>query len=178
MTGARVETLQAIMTRRSVRSFTDEPVTEEQLQTLLRAAMAAPSAGNEQPWRIVATRDRETLARWANATPFSRPLAGAAVGLAVCGETVAVKHSGFWVDDCSAATQNILLAAHAIGLGAVWIGVAPSKLMIANVRRILKPPRSVTPFALIAIGHPAKQPEPVDRFREDFVVTDGWVPKD
>jgi nitroreductase len=173
-----MEALQAIMTRRSVRSFTDEPVSEEQLEALLRAAMAAPSAKNEQPWRIVVTRDRDVLRRWSMATPFARPLAGAAAGLAVCGETVAIKHSGFWVDDCGAATQNILLAAHAIGLGAVWIGVAPSKLMIANVRRILKPPRSVTPFALIAIGHPLTQPAPVDRYRPDFVVTDGWGSKE
>jgi nitroreductase len=172
-----MDALEAIMTRRSVRSFTDEPVTDEQLETILRAAMAAPSAGNEQPWRIVVTRDRETLARWSRATPFSRPLAGAAVGLVVCGETVAQKHSGFWVDDCGAATQNVLLAAHALGLGAVWIGVHPSKLMVANVRRILKPPRSVTPFALVALGHSEKQPEPVDRFRPDFVVTDGWDAK-
>jgi nitroreductase len=172
-----MDAIEMILTRRSVRSFTDEPVTDEQLDTLLRAAMAAPSAGNEQPWRIVVTRDRDVLKRWANATPFSRPLAGAAVGLAVCGETVAIKHSGFWVDDCSAATQNILLAAHAMGLGAVWIGVAPSKLMIANVRRILKPPRTVTPFAFVAIGHPERRPEPIDRFRPDFVVKDGWGDK-
>jgi nitroreductase len=173
-----MDTLEAIMTRRSVRSFTDEPVTDEQVETLLRAAMAAPSAGNEQPWRIVATRERETLKRWSGATPFARPLAGAALGLAICGETVAIKHSGFWADDCAAATQNILLAAHATGLGAVWIGVHPSKLMVANVRRILKPPRSVVPFALIAIGHPEKRHEPADRFRSDFVVTDGWQTRD
>jgi nitroreductase len=172
-----MEALEAIMTRRSVRAFTDESVTDEQLETLLRAAMAAPSASNEQPWRIVATRDPDVLARWSNATPFSRPLARATLGLAMCGETVAITHSGFWLDDCAAATQNVLLAAHAIGLGAVWIGVAPNKLMIANVRRILKPPRNVTPFALIAIGYPEKVPEPVDRFRPDFVVTDGWGAK-
>jgi nitroreductase len=172
-----MEAIEAIMTRRSVRSFTDEPVTDEQLDTLLRAAMAAPSASNEQPWRIVATRDREVLGRWSRATPFSRPLAGAAVGFAVCGETMAIKHSGFWVDDCGAATQNLLLAAHALGLGAVWIGVHPSKLMVANVRRILKPPRNITPFALVALGHPEKQPEQVDRYRADFVVTDGWNAK-
>ncbi|HEY5276468.1 MAG TPA: nitroreductase family protein [Coriobacteriia bacterium] len=172
-----MDALEAIMTRRSVRAFTAAPVTDEQLETLLRAAMAAPSAGNEQPWRIVVTRDRDMLARWSRATPFSRPLAGAAAGLAICGETVAQKHSGFWVDDCGAATQNLLLAAHALGLGAVWIGVHPSRLMVANVRRILKPPRSVTPFALVALGHPERQPEPVDRFRPDFVVTDGWDAK-
>jgi nitroreductase len=169
-----MDALTAIMTRRSVRSFTSEPVTDAQLETVLRAAMAAPSAGNEQPWRIVVTRDHDTLARWAHATPFARPLAGAAVGLAICGETVDQKHGGFWVDDCGAATQNVLLAAHALGLGAVWIGVHPSKLMVANLRRILKPPRSVTPFALVALGHPERTPEPVDRYREDFVVTDAW----
>jgi nitroreductase len=172
-----MEAIEAIMTRRSVRSFTDEPVTDEQLDALLRAAMAAPSASNEQPWRIVETRDRDVLARWSRATPFSRPLAGAAAGFAVCGETMAVKHSGFWVDDCGAATQNLLLAAHALGLGAVWIGVHPSKLMVANVRRILKAPRNITPFALVALGHPEKQPQPVDRYRPDFVVTDGWNAK-
>jgi nitroreductase len=169
-----MDALEAIMTRRSVRSFTDEPVNDEQLDVVLRAAMAAPSAGNEQPWRIVTVRDRDMLARLSNATPFARPLAGAAVGLVICGETVAVRHSGFWVDDCAAATENVLLAAHAAGLGAVWMGVHPSKLLVANVRRILRPPRSVTPFALIALGHPEKQPEPVDRFDPDFLVAEGW----
>jgi nitroreductase len=172
-----MDALETIMTRRSVRSFTDEPVTDEHLETLLRAAMAAPSASNEQPWRIVVTRDRDVLDRWSKATPFSRPLARATLGIAVCGETVAITHDGFWVDDCGAATQNILLAAHATGLGAVWIGVHPSKLMVANVRRILKPPRNVTPFALIALGHPDKVPDPIDRFRPEFVVTDGWDAK-
>jgi nitroreductase len=169
-----VEALEAIMTRRSVRAFTDEPVTDDQLEKVLRAAMAAPSAHNEQPWRIVATRDPDVLKRWSLATPFARPLAGATAGLLVCGETVAIKHAGFWIDDCGAATQNALLAAHGMGLGAVWIGVYPSKVLVANLRRIVKAPRSVTPFALVALGHPAQRPEPVDRYRPDFVVTDRW----
>ena len=104
-----MDTISAIMTRRSVRQFTDEPVTAEQLETLLRAAMAAPSAGNQQPWRFVVARDEATRAKLAVATQYSSPIGRAPVGLVVFGDTRGNKHEGYWVQDCSAAIQNLLV---------------------------------------------------------------------
>ena len=120
-----MDALQAISTRRSIRAFTPEPVSEEDLDTVLRAAMAAPSASNEHPWRFVVARDRAMLGRLSKATPFAGPLAGAPVGIVVCADQKVLRHKGFWVIDCAAAIENMLLAAHAIGLGGLWMGVHP-----------------------------------------------------
>jgi nitroreductase len=169
-----VETLDALMTRRSVRAFTDEPVTPEQLDVLLRAAMAAPSASNGRSWRFVVVRDRERLERISNATLFSKPMAGAAVGLVICADRPTLKYPGFWVIDCSAAIENLLLAAHATGLGGVWIGVHPIAPFRAAVRRVIEAPRTVIVHSMVAIGHPAQTPAPVDRYDAAFVHQERW----
>jgi nitroreductase len=169
-----METLEAIMTRRSVRRFTGEAITDAQLEVLLGAAMNAPSAGNEQPWRFVVVREREGLERLSRATPFAKPLAGAGVGIAVCADRMGLKCPGFWTTDCAAATENLLLAAHATGLGGVWIGVHPVAPFKASVRRMLKLPRHVTPVSLVAIGHPVDAPEPVERFDPALVHHERW----
>ena len=115
---AAVDALRAITTRRSIRQFTDAPVTAEQVETLLRAAMAAPSAGNQQPWRFVVVRDprRARASPWRRRTPS--PVGRAPLGIVVLADTRENKHPGYWVQDCSAAVENLLLAAHAMGLGA------------------------------------------------------------
>lgn len=169
-----MDTLEAIRTRRSVRKFTAEPVTDEQMEMLLRAAMAAPSATNEQPWQFVVIRDRATLGHLSKATPFTKSLADAPVGLLVAGDRTKMKYPGFWVIDCSAAIQNLLLTAHASGLGGVWLGVHPVRPFGWNVRRIVGLPRHVVPHSLIALGHPAKVPEPVDRFNTERVHRERW----
>jgi nitroreductase len=169
-----VDTLEAIRTRRSVRKFTEEPITREQMEMLLRAAMAAPSATNEQPWQFVVVRDRATLERLSKATPFAKMLAEAAVGLIVAGDRAKMKYPGFWIIDCSAAIQNLLLAAHASGLGGVWLGVHPVRPFGWNVRRIAGLPRHVVPHSLVALGHPVEVPEPVDRFKAERVHRERW----
>jgi nitroreductase len=118
------------MTRRSVRRFTDEPVGDVELEALLRAAMAAQSASNERPWRFVVVRDRERLGRLSKATPFAGALASASVEIVVAVDRGAMKCPGFWVIDCAAAIENMLLAAHATGLGGMWIGVHPGRLSL------------------------------------------------
>jgi nitroreductase len=168
-----MDALIAIQTRRSVRQFTDEPVTAEQIDTLLRAAMAAPSASNQQPWRFVVALDPEVRARLAVATPYSSPVGRAPLGIVVLADTRENKHPGFWVQDCSAAVQNLLLAAHALGLGAVWIGVHPSEREPA-VREIVEAPDGFAALCMIAVGHPAAPVAPVDRFRSEWIRTDRW----
>ena len=169
-----MDAIEAIMTRRSIRQFTDEPVTAEQLEALLRAAMAAPSAGNQQPWRFVVARDPEVRARLAVATPYASPVGRAPLGIVVLADTRENRHPGYWVQDCSAAVENILLAAHALGLGGVWIGVHPIEEREANVREIVEAPEGFAALCMIAIGHPAGPGPDVDRFHADYVRDEHW----
>jgi nitroreductase len=169
-----MDTLEAIATRRSVRRFTDAPLTDEQLDNVLRAAMAAPSASNGRSWRFVVVRDRERLQKLAKATPFAGCVAEAAACIVVCADRPTLKYPGFWVIDCSAAIQNLLLAAHATGLGAVWLGVHPIAPFRSAVRRIIQAPATVVVHSMIAIGTPAALPAPVDRYDESFIHMERW----
>ncbi|MER3475070.1 MAG: nitroreductase family protein [Armatimonadota bacterium] len=146
--------LSFVFARRSVRHYTPEPVSDADVQALLEGAMAAPSARNTKPWHFVVVRDRGRLLRLANIHPNASVLEGAALGIAVCGEP---HESEYWVQDTSAATENILLSATVLGLGAVWIGVHPKSDREQKVREILNLTPTVTPLCLVAIGHPAEE---------------------
>jgi nitroreductase len=169
-----MNTLEAIHTRRSIRKFTDDPVTGEQAETLLRAAMAAPSANNEQAWAFVEIRDRGRLDEIMEAHPFATMLATAPLAIAVLGDTSRELHPGYWPLDCSAAAQNILLAAHELGLGAVWLGVHPREERILDISRILSLPAHLVPHCLIAAGHPAETKNPAERFDPDRVFRESF----
>ncbi len=163
--------LSIVFARRSIRQYTSEPVTESDIQALLEAAMAAPSARNEKPWHFVVVRDRERLRRLAGVHQHAHMLERAAVGIAVCGVPA---QSEYWVQDTSAATENILLAATALGLGAVWIGVHPKPDREKRVREMLALPEEVTPLCLIAIGHPAEEKPPRTQFDPSRVHEERW----
>lgn len=169
-----MDTLEAIMTRRSVRHFTTRPVTEAELEPLLRAAMAAPSASNEQSWRFVIVRDRERIERLSRATPFARAAASAQLVVVVCADRPKLRYPWFWVIDCAAAIQNLLLATHATGLGAVWIGVHPIAPFRSAVRKVIEAPVTVVPHSMIAVGHPADALPAVDRFKPEFIHSERW----
>lgn len=170
-----MDCIEAIRGRRSIRAYTDEPVTEADIESVLRAAMSAPSAGNQQPWRFVVVRDREQLERLSQATPYSKVVGSASVALVVCGDTREERHPGYWVQDCSAATQNALVAIHALGLGAVWVGVHPIEERVASVRAACEIPEGVVPMAMVAIGHPAETKPPSERFEPVYVHADRWA---
>jgi nitroreductase len=169
-----MDAMSAIRTRRSVRSFTDEDVTDVQVRELLGAAMSAPNAGNEQPWEFVVIRDRAVLGRVGGLNRFASYARNAPVCILVCGNLDYDKYGGFWIEDVSAATQNILLAAHAMGLGAVWTGIHPMEDRVRGFRQLVNAPESVVPMALVVVGHPRNRPEPVDRYNKDRVHTDRW----
>ncbi|HET6351637.1 MAG TPA: nitroreductase family protein [Coriobacteriia bacterium] len=169
-----MDAMQAMLTRRSIRRFTDAPVSDEVLEQVLRAAMAAPSAGNEQPWRFVIVREREALRRLSRTTPFAKPLEGAAVGLVVCADKRVLRYPGFWSIDCSAAIENLLVAAHASGLGGVWIGVHPMKPFEMAVALAVKTPRHIRPMSLVALGHPAEDKPAAERYEPGFVHVERW----
>lgn len=166
--------LDAILSRRSVRKYTDQPVSDESVTALLRAAMAAPSAGNQQPWEFVVVRDRHMLGNISRSQPYAGMAADAQVAIVVCGDTSRQRHPGFWVEDCSAATQNLLLAAHAQGLGAVWLGYYPVEERVEVLRELFGLPENIVPLAVIAIGYPAEKPAPADRFDRDRVHLERW----
>lgn len=169
-----MDCMEAIMSRRSIRNYTDEPVTDEQMENVLRAAMAAPSAGNQQSWRFIVVRSEEQRLALSGATPYAGMIARAPVAIVICGDETAPKHPGYWVQDCSAAIENLLLAAHATGLGAVWIGVHPVQERIDNVRRICEVPEGVEPMSMIALGHPAEEKPPAERYEPAHVHRERW----
>jgi len=171
---AKMDAMTAIRTRRSVRSFTQEDVTDAQVRELLGAAMSAPSAGNEQPWQFVVIRDKATLSKVGGINRFAAYAKEAPVSILVCGDEKLDKYGGYWVEDVSAATQNILLAAHAMGLGAVWTGIYPMKDRVEAFRALVGAPGHVVPLALVVLGHARSAPEPVDRFAEDRVHAERW----
>jgi nitroreductase len=169
-----MEAFDAIFGRRSVRSFTDQPVDDALVTRLLQAAMSAPSAGNEQPWHFLVITDRELLDAVPDFHPYAEMLHEAPLAILVCGDERLEHFKGFWVQDCAAATENLLLAAHASGLGAVWLGIHPVPERETGLRRLFGIPEDVTPFALVALGHPAETPEPADRYDESRVRRDRW----
>lgn len=169
-----MEAMQAIMTRRSVRRYTAEPVSRDLVKRLLEAAMSAPSAGNEQPWQFIVITDRAILDTIPDFHPYASMLREAPMAILVCGDERLERFKGYWVLDCSAATQNLLLAAHALGLGAVWLGVYPTQDRMDALWELLGMPDEVVPFALIAVGHPAESPAPAARYARDRVHEERW----
>jgi nitroreductase len=164
------EPIDLIYRRRSIRKFTERPLSEEQIETLLKAGMAAPSAMNAQPWEFIVITDPEILVKFRNALMFAKQNYTAVI--CVCGSPRNAKSkagSRFWVQDCSAATQNILLAATAIGLGSVWIGVHPVVIFERQIKEILNIPADVTPLNLIGLGYPAEEKEPRTQYDEKLV---------
>ena len=169
--------MKSIFARRSIRKYQDTPVEKEKLQMVLKAAMAAPSAGNGQPWHFVVIDDRTTLNRITEFHQYSQMLKEAPVAVVVCGDTGDERYRGFWVQDCAAATQNILLEAHDQGLGTVWLGVYPNESHIKNVKDLLDLPETVYPLSIIAVGYPNEQKEPADRYTDEKVHWNRWQKK-
>jgi nitroreductase len=169
-----MEALEAILTRRSIRKYTDKAVPKEAVEKLLEAAMSAPSAMNSQPWEFVVIRDRAKLLALRDAHPYAQMLTEARLAVAVCGVLARESYPGYWMIDCSAATQNLLLAAHALGLGAVWLGVHPRPERIEPISRLLELPEGVIPLALVAVGYPAERKEPSRRFESGRIHFEHW----
>jgi len=169
-----MDTLEAIMTRRSVREYTNDPVSEEDLQDLLKAGMQAPSAKNEQPWHFIVIDDSEILHAIPEFHPYSQMLLRAPLAITVCSDRKLEAKRASWLQDCSAATENILLAAHAKGLGAVWLGIFPDSERVLGMQELLKLLKDIRPVSLVAIGHPASQPTPVNRFKEERIHRNRW----
>jgi nitroreductase len=173
------DTLAVIHSRKSVRKYLEKPLTLEILETLLKAGMAAPSAGNRKPWAFVAVTQRETLVRLAAGLHYGKMVQHAAAAIAVCGvlaKALPDKERDFWVQDCAAAAQNILLAAEAMGLGAVWGGIYPLMDRVTMVQSVLGLPTDVLPLNIISLGYPADNYKAKDKFDPACIHWETWQP--
>lgn len=169
-----MNTLKTIFTRRSVRDFTQDPVSENDLLDLLKAGMQAPSAKNEQPWHFIVIDDPELLQAIPAFHPHAEMLHDAPLAILVCSDRKLETKRASWLQDCSAATQNILLAAHSKGLGAVWLGIFPDADRVEGMKKLLSIPDGIRPVSLVALGHPRTVPAPVDRYKQDRVHRNKW----
>jgi nitroreductase len=169
-----MDAMQAIMTRRSIRKYTSREISDETIRKLLESAMNAPSAGNHQPWHYVVIRDRKILDEIPNFHQYAQMLKQAPLAVAVCGDLEKQLSEGYWIQDCSAATENLLLAAHALGLGAVWLGVYPRDNRVQGVQSLLNHPRQIQPLCRVAHGYPDEQKPPVNRFLPERIHYDKW----
>ncbi|MBU0455624.1 MAG: nitroreductase family protein [Pseudomonadota bacterium] len=169
-----METLEAISTRHSVRQFTEQAVEPEKIEQILQAAMNAPSAGNEQPWHFVVVTDRNILDSLVEIHPYARMCLTATVAIIPCLETELEKHEVFGVQDLSAATENMLLATHALGLGAVWVGVYPKEDRMSPIQALLNLPKNIQPFCIVPIGYAASEQKVIDRYNKDRVHHEHW----
>ena len=164
--------LDNIATRTSVRDYEARPVEKEKIEKMLRAAMAAPTAMNKQPWHFVVVDQRNVLDALAGVNPYAKMLKKAPLAIVVCGNTDKMIEGGgrdFWIQDASAATENLLLAAHAMGLGAVWTGAYPSEERCISISKVLSLSDNLIPLNMIVVGYPAEQPQPKQKFKEENI---------
>jgi nitroreductase len=151
-------------------------VPEDLVEKLLRAAMSAPSARNSQPWYFIVLTDRQLLQQASTVNPYARMAATAPLAILVCADARLEKSPGYWPVDCAAAVQNMLLAAHGLGLGAVWTGVWPREERMNGFRRLFNLPEPVIAHSMVVVGYPAERPLPEDRYQPERVHHNGWKP--
>jgi len=169
-----MDQIDIVLTRRSIRKYTKKSIPDDTIKELLDAGVSAPSAGNQQPWQFIVIDDRKLLDYLPTFLPNGKMLADADKAILVCGDLNVEKHKGYWMLDCSAATQNILLAAHAKGLGACWLGVYPKDERVENLKKLFKIPEHVIPFSVVSLGYPNEESGKVNRYDDSIVHTNTW----
>ena len=168
-----MDAMQAILTRRSIRKYTSQPVSDETVTELLKAAMSAPTAGN-QPWHFVVIRDRKVLEAITTVHPHAEMLKQASVAIAISGDPTVEKLKGRWLLDCAAATENILIAANALDVGACWVGIYPVEERMNFLKDLLGMPDHVIPLSMVSLGYPAEKKSPPDRFKTERIHQGTW----
>ncbi len=169
----KLEAIEAIMGRRSIRKYTDKKIPDETITKLLKAAMNAPSAHNKQPWHFIVVDDKATMMKMTEYHQYSKMLEGASHAIIVLGDN-SIQTTDFWIHDCSAATENTLVAAHALGLGGVWLGVHPNPVLIEGTKKLFKVPDNVTPLGIISLGYPEEQKSPRENYNPERVHKNKW----
>jgi len=169
-----METQLAIQSRRSIRKYTGKRIPLESVDKILKAAMYAPSARNYQPWQFIVINERNKLDELSEIHPYGKMLKEATLAILVCGDRKLEPNDAYLCQNCAAATQNILLAAHDLGLGSVWLGVYPREQRMNDISRYLKLPEHILPVSLVSMGYPAEGKEIPKRFKEERVHYNGW----
>lgn len=166
--------IETILNRRSIRKYKDIEISDDDIYDLLKAAMAAPSAGNAQEWDFIVVKDKSIIEKITEIHPYSKMLLNSSAAIVVCGDTSREVFEGFWVQDCSAATENILLAAQSKGLGAVWLGIYPLPDRISGIKALLNLPDTVIPLSIVSVGYPDEAKPASHRFDKSKIHLDIW----
>lgn len=167
--------MNAIFNRRSIRKYAEKNISDSDLTLLLKAAMSAPSAGNEQPWEFIVVRDPESMRKITQIHPYSKALLQADAAIIVCGNlTRQLYKRNYWTLDCAAATENILIQATEMGIGSVWLAVYPEPDRIEGVKKIFSLPEEVVPLAVVSLGYPGEEKEAAPRFKKSRVHYESW----
>ncbi|MEM0351187.1 MAG: nitroreductase family protein [Archaeoglobaceae archaeon] len=169
--------LKIINTRRSIRRYAKREIPDEDIKKIIYSAMQAPSAGNEQPWHFIIVRNKEKLKELSEIHPYGKMLSEASAAIVVCCDPKLSKYKlPMWVQDCSAATQNILLSARALGIGSCWLGVYPDEKRMKGIAKALGVPDEIVVFSIVSLGYPVSEEEfyEADRFREDRIHYEKW----
>ncbi|MFW9959536.1 MAG: nitroreductase family protein [Candidatus Thorarchaeota archaeon] len=170
-----METLEAINTRRSIRKFILKEIPDEVVIKILQAGMCAPSAGNQRPWQFIIIKDRKMIDRIIEINPYTKQmLPDVPVTIMVCFDRNLEKYENRWQMDCANATLGMLLAAHSMGYGGLWLEIYPVEERIEKIRESFGIPESVVPFALVAVGHAAEDKPPIDRYEQSKIHYDKW----
>lgn len=163
-----------IKKRRSIRSYKKQPVSDEDIYTMLEAAMLAPSAGNEQPWHFIIIDNQEIIDKIPNIHPYAKMITQVKKAILICADLNQTKYEDYWVQDCAAATQNILLKGVELGLGTVWLGIYPDEERVAKFKNLFKLPADIIPFSLVPVGYPDQDKKTPDRFDKNRIHRNKW----
>lgn len=169
-----MEAMECILTRRSVRKYIKKEISKEDLDKILKAAMFAPSARNLRPWHFIVVDDRSILEKMAGVHPYAKMLLEAPCAVVVCADESIQENAGYWAQDCSAALQNILLAAHSLGIGSVWLGVHPREDRTKGISELFGLPEKIKPLGIVSLGYPAEKPEQPNRFDPSRIHLNMW----
>ena len=170
-------TLETIFSRKSVRQYSKETVSNEAIETLIKAGMSAPSACDKRPWAFVAITDKNILTALSSAFVNGKMLPNASCAIVVCGDllkTLEGIKSEYWIQDCTAAVENILIAVESLKLGAVWIGTYPVSERVEHTKKILNLPKNIIPLAILSIGYPKAKEKPKDKFDPSLIHWNSW----
>jgi nitroreductase len=170
-----VETIEAITTRTSIRKYTKEAVPQEIIDDLLKAAMSAPSAGDQRPWHFIVVDDRKILDRVPEFHPYASMMPDAPIAFVICGDSTVGKIADFWIQDCSAAAENLLLAVHGKGLGGVWLAIYPLSSRVEGAKKLFNLPPDIIPLCIIPFGYPAEIKQPKNKYDLNKIHHNVWT---
>jgi len=164
----------ALLTRRSIRKYKDQKISKEDIDKILKAAMFAPSAMNLQAWQFIVINEKEVLIETIKSIPYAELLSQSAAAIIVCGDSLIEKNESWLLQNCSASTQNILLAAHGIGIGSCWIAIHGMDDVYKNIKTQFKLPENIVPVSLISLGYPDEEVKAEERFKQNKIHFNKW----